>query len=271
MKGGGEVSLRLLVLLWVGLLGGSLFAQSAPQGQTVELTPPPPRPILWAPLDDRGRGDILLNRVTIAESGRLVVVGGGADVQAFARELPFAPEPETGAPRVLRCLLLPDSRTHAIFPIPAGFSLEEGTLELTWQPVPGGEEFGALFVSDTDTAFQAFLAAGRLHFRVAGGQVSVAHRPRRGQWHRYRFLWQRSAGRRAVFIDGELAAQETGEAWQQVEVGRELFFNGRANQAFPGRGGAPGYYARVLIHAQALEPELDKGLKPLDLKPVEEE
>ncbi len=249
------MSLPLLVLLLLAVLGASLPGQSAPAGQEVELFVPPPRPILWLPLADRGRGDILLNRVVIAESGRLVVGGGPADVRAFSRELPLPPDPETGEPQGLPCLLLPDGISQVVLPVPVGFRLDEGALEVTWQPAPGVEEFGALFCADSDTAFQAFLAEGRLHFRVGGGQVSVAHRPRRGQWHRYRFLWQRSAGRRAIFIDDQLAAQELSSAWEEAPVGNRIFFNARANLAFPGRGGAPGYYAGILIYGQAVEPE----------------
>jgi len=138
-------------------------------------------------------------------------------------------------------------------------------LELTWQASANVEEFGALFCSDTDTAFQAFFARRKLYFRVAGGQVSAEHQPRPGEPHRYRFLWQRSRGRRAIFIDDRPVADEAGRPWQEVSVGKELFFNARANLAFAGRGGAPGYYARILIYDQALEPE-----PPVPAEPVEE-
>ena len=272
---------------WLVALAVLAGAQPQPGEEAVELALPGPRPILSAPLDDRRASDVLLNRVNLAESGRLLTLGREATTQASAADLPLSPDPETGAARSLPGLLLPDGRSHLIFPVPERFSLQEGTLEVTWQPRSEPEEFGALFASDTDTAFEAFFAEGRLHFRVAGGQVSAAHKPEPGGRHRYRFLWQRPAGGtatlgrpasrrlrgalpqprggragktsgagwRAIFIDGRLAAEDSGGAWEEVAVGKKLLFNARANLAFPGRGGAPGLYARIVIYDRALAPE----------------
>lgn len=243
----------------VAVLAASTSAQGRPAGKTeekaVDSAPPRPRPILSAPLDDRRASDVLLNRVNLTESGRLLVVGRSATTGKFAAAAALGPDPVTGEPRSLPGLLLSDGRSHLVFPVPKRFSLQEGTLEVTWQPLSEPEEFGALFASDTDTAFEAFFAEGRLHFRVAGGQVSAAHRPGPGESHCYRFLWQASAGRRAIFIDGRPAADERGGGWSRVEVGKELIFNVRANLAMPGRGGAPGLYARILIYDRALPPE----------------
>jgi hypothetical protein len=108
-----------------------------------------------------------------------------------------------------------------------------------------------LFCSDADTAFEAFLARGRLHFRIAGGQVSAPHRPQLGVWHQYRFLWNQREGRRAIIIDGEPAVDEKAGVWREAPLGKTLLFNARANLAFPGRGGAPGFYAEVTIYDRA--------------------
>jgi hypothetical protein len=141
-----------------------------------------------------------------------------------------------------------------VFQLPRSFNEDHGTLELLWQPVTAGEEFGALFCSDTDIAFQAFLAEGALHFRVGGGQVSCPHQPRPGVRHVYRFLWSRLGARRAIWIDGQATVDQRGTGWKNVDPGKKLFFNARANLAFPGRGGAPGYYARIALYDAALEP-----------------
>jgi hypothetical protein len=162
------------------------------------------------------------------------------------------------------CLLLPDGRSQLVFPVPRRFSEDHGVLEFLWQPVSSTEEFGALFCSDTDTAFQAFFAEGSLHFRVAGGQVSCRHQPRAGVRHVYRFLWNRLGGRRCIWIDGEPMVDERGGEWRMTDVGAELLFNVRANYAFPGRGGAPGFYAQIALYDAALEPTppADTGPSP---------
>ena len=242
------------VLLAVVGLAFAVDSESVKE-EEVELDSPPPRPILAAPLDDRSSSDVIINRVSLSECGRLVVVGGSAASEALGRTLPLSPDPETGAARGLPGLLLADARTHVIFPVPKRFRPDEGALAVTWQPAGTVQEFGALFCSDADTAFEAFFAGGSLHFRIAGGQVSAEHRPGPGEWHRYRFLWERSAGRRAIFVDGRLMAEKRGAKWQDVEVGKELLFNARGNLAFPGQGGAPGFYARLLIYDRALVPE----------------
>lgn len=239
--------------LWLLFLGhASLQAQSgAPKPADLEAEAP--RPILWAPLDDHAQDDTISNRANPAESGHLVAVGRKVTTEALGLTLALPAQPKTGtAGRNLRCLWLPDGRTHLLFPIPERFNPQEGTLELLWQPGASTEEFGALFCSDADTAFQTFLAQGRLHFRVAGGQVSAPHRPQLGAWHQYRFLWNQREGRRAIIIDGEPAVDETGGAWREAPLGKTLLFNARANLAFPGRGGAPGFYAEVAIYDRAL-------------------
>ena len=257
---------RLVVgLLWLVMVGAVSLAQGpGTEQRAVELRAPLVHPILAAALNDRSPGDVILNRASLAECGRLLVVGRPAATETFGRALPLDPDPETGAPRALPGLLLPHARSHLVFPVPRRFDLDEGTLAVTWQPVTAIEEFGALFCSDSDTAFQAFFAEGKLHFRVAGGQVSVVHGPKPGECRRYRFVWQRSQGRRAVFIDGRLAAEEVGGGWREVSAGKELFFNARANLAFPGRGGAPGFYARILIYDRALPPESPVTAQPED-------
>jgi hypothetical protein len=210
------------------------------------------RPILWAPLDDHAKGDTISNRANPAESGHLLAVGRRATTDALALTLALAGRPESAGVRNLHCLWLPDARTHVVLPIPERFNPKEGAVELLWQPAASTEEFGALFCSDADTAFEAFLAQGGLHFRVASGQVSARHRPQLGVWHRYRFLWSQAEGRRAIFIDGEPAAEEKQKGWQEVPLGRALLFNARANLAFPGRGGAPGFYANIVIYDRAV-------------------
>lgn len=257
---------RLVVsLLWLAMVGAVSLAQApGTEQRAVELRAPLVRPILAAALNDRSPGDVILNRASLAECGRLLVVGRSAATETFGRALPLDPDPETGAPRSLPGLLLPHAWSHLVFPVPRRFDLDEGTLAVTWQPVTAIEEFGALFCSDSDTAFQAFFAEGKLHFRVAGGQVSVVHGPKPGECRRYRFVWQRSQGRRAVFIDGRLAAEGVGGGWREVSAGKELFFNARANLAFPGRGGAPGFYARILIYDGALPPEPPVTAQPED-------
>ncbi|MCK4299145.1 MAG: hypothetical protein KAX80_06415, partial [Planctomycetes bacterium] len=266
-KGKERLGVKRLVagLLWVVMVGAVSLAQApGTEQRAVELRAPLVRPILAAALNDRSPGDVILNRGSLAECGRLLVVGRPVATHTFARALPLDPDPETGAPRSLPGLLLPHAWSHLVFPVPRRFDLDEGTLAVTWQRGTGLEEFGALFCSDSDTAFQAFFAEGKLHFRVAGGQVSVGHRPKPGECRRYRFLWQRSVGRRAIFIDDQLVAEEEGGAWQDVAVGKELFFNARANLAFPGRGGAPGFYARILIYDRALLPEPPVTAQPED-------
>jgi len=241
----------LLAVVGLALAVGSARAAE----EEVELDSPPPRPILAAPLDDRSSSDVIINRVSLSECGRLVVVGGSAATEALGRTLPLGADPETGAARGLAGLLLADARTHVTFPVPKRFRPDEGTLAITWQPSATVQEFGALFCSDADTAFEAFFAGGRLYFRVAGGQVSAEHRPVAGEWHRYRFLWDRQAGRRSIFVDDRLVAEKRRAEWQDVEVGKELLINARANLAFPGQGGAPGFYAHLLIYDRALAPE----------------
>jgi len=224
--------------------------------ESIELAQPPVLAILSAPLADREDTPVLVNETNPEENGRLLSLDGSATTKTFARTLPaLVPKGGAGAEAAVPCLLLPNARSHLVFPIPKRFRQDRGALEFVWQPVSGTEEFGALFCSDTDTAFQAFFAEGSLHFRVAGGQVSCVHQPRPGARHRYRFLWDRSEGRRAIYIDGECAVDEKGAAWRKVAVGKELFFNARANLAFPGRGGAPGYYGRIALYDVALEPE----------------
>lgn len=257
---------RLVAGLLCLAMGGVASLAQAPETEkgAVELGAPLVRPILAAPLNDRSPGDVVLNRASLAECGRLVVIGRPGATETFSRALPVEPDPQTGAPRSLPGLLLPHAGSHLVFPVPKRFDLDQGTLVVTWQPVTAIEEFGALFCSDSDTAFQAFFAEGRLHFRVAGGQVSVAHGPKPGECQRYQFVWERSAGRRAISIDGRLAAEEAGVGWREVSVGKELFFNARANLAFPGQGGAPGFYARIFIYDRALPAESPVTVQPED-------
>jgi hypothetical protein len=240
------------VVLRLLLLGHVLAAAQPEGGESLDLKVEPVQPILRAPLDDHAQDDTISNRGNPAESGRLLVVGRPATTEALSLTLAPPADSRTAADRQVRCLWLPDGRTHVLLPIPGNFSLKEGTLDLLWQAGATTEEFGALFCSDADTAFQAFLAQGRLHFRVAGGQVSAAHRPQVGAWHRYRFLWSQSEGRRAIFIDGEPAVDEKQGLWQETVPGRTLLFNARANLAFPGRGGAPGFYANIVIYDRAI-------------------
>jgi hypothetical protein len=220
------------------------------------------RPILWAPLDDRAKDDTISNRANPAEGGHLLAVGRRATTEALALTLPLAGRPAGGAARDLHCLWLADGRTHVLLPIPGRLNPKEGALELLWQSGASTEEFGALFCSDADTAFQAFLAQGRLHFRLAGGQVSAIHRPQLGVWHRYRFLWSQAEGRRAIFIDGGPAVDEKQGVWQEAPLGKTLLFNARANLAFPGRGGAPGFYADIVIYDRAVNEAPSPAAEP---------
>jgi hypothetical protein len=246
------VSRWLMLALWL-----LLFSPAFAQAQQASPTRPEPEAeeahrVLWAPLNDRAKDDSISNRVNPAESGHLLVVGRRATTEALGLTLALPGRPEAPLGRNLPCLWLPDARTHLVLPVPERFNPKEGTLELFWQPAASTEEFGALFCSETDTAFQAFLAQGRLHFRIAGGQVSAAHKPQLGVWHRYRFLWSQAEGRRAIVIDGEPAADEKQKAWQEAPLGKTLLFNARANLAFPGRGGAPGFYADIVIYDRAV-------------------
>jgi len=244
-----------------------LFSPGFAEAQSAAPASPEPEAggahrVLWAPLDDRAKDDTISNRVNPVESGRLLIVGRRATTEALGLTLALPSRPGAALGRSLPCLWLPDARTHLVLPIPQGFNPKEGTLELFWQPAASTEEFGALFCSDADTAFQAFLAQGRLHFRLAGGQVSAIHRPQLGVWHRYRFLWSQAEGRRAIFIDGGPAVDEKQGVWQEAPLGKTLLFNARANLAFPGRGGAPGFYADIVIYDRAVNEAPSPAAEP---------
>jgi hypothetical protein len=250
------------LVLWLPLFGHVLAAAQSVGRESIDLNVEPVHPILWAPLDDHAKDDTISNRVNPAESGHLLVVGRPAATEALSLTLALPADSRIAANRQVRCLWLPDGRTHVVLPIPRNFNPKEGTLDLLWQAGASMEEFGALFCSDADTAFQAFLAQGRLHFRVAGGQVSAAHRPQLGVWHRYRFLWSQPEGRRAIFIDGEPAVDKKQGVWQEALPGKTLLLNARANLAFPGRGGAPGFYADIVIYDRAVSEASPDSTEP---------
>lgn len=247
---------------WLLLFGHVLAAAQSPGPESVDLKVEPVRPILWAPLDDHAKEDTIGNRANPAENGHLLVVGRPATTETLGLTLALPADSRIARNRQVHCVWLPDGRTHVVLPIPRNFNPREGALGLLWQAGASTEEFGALFCSDADMAFQAFLVQGRLHFRVAGGQVSAAHRPQLGVWHRYRFLWSQPEGRRAIFIDGEPAVDEKQGVWQEAPVGKTLLFNARANLAFPGRGGAPGFYADIVIYDRAVSEASPDSTEP---------